>query len=57
MDETEVQWSHVVLAAVVVLMVLLAQAGSEWVSGAGWTGAAVVAAWWLVLLGRLRARE
>lgn len=32
MGESEVQWVHVGLAAVVVLMVLLAQSGSDWVA-------------------------
>lgn len=57
MDETEVQWIHVALAAVVVVMVLVAQSGTPWVSLAAWAGAAGVGAWWLLLLGRVRARE
>ena len=53
----EVHWGHVALAAAVVLLVMLASAGSSWVAVGGWVGAGVVFASWCVMLVRSRAGE
>lgn len=55
MDE-QVQWVHVVLAGVAVLMVMLASQGSSWLALVGWLGALAVTATWVVLVVRVRAR-
>lgn len=55
--EERVQWLHVALSAAVVLLVLLAQTGDEWVATLGWLGTAVVTAWWLALLWHSRGRK
>ena len=53
----QVQWGHVVMAALVVLLVMSASAGSGWVATVGWVGALAVFAGWCGLLVRLRTGE
>lgn len=52
----QVQWVHVVLAGVVVVMVMLASQGGSWLALGGWLGALAVAGTWIVLVVRVRAR-
>lgn len=51
----QVHWGHVGLAAAVVLLVMLASAGSSWAAVGGWAGAGAVFTLWCVLLVRTRA--